>query len=96
MGVAWWLGLRDPKAGCLGSIPGQGTRYHMLQLKIPNAATKTQNSQINTTKLSFQKRQINLGKTPEQKHKTKQKLSSIKRVIIISSVTGEIIIYLKL
>lgn len=33
MGVAWWLGLRDPKAGCLGSILVQRTRYHMLQLK---------------------------------------------------------------
>ena len=28
-------------AGGLGSIPGQGTRSHMLQLRIPNATTKT-------------------------------------------------------
>ena len=41
MGVPWWLGLQDPNAGCPGPIPGQGTRYHMLQLKIPHAATKT-------------------------------------------------------
>ena len=28
-------------AGGPGSIPGQGTRSHMLQLKIPHAVTKT-------------------------------------------------------
>ena len=27
-----WLRLRAPNAGGLGSIPGQGTRSHMLQL----------------------------------------------------------------
>ena len=32
--VAEWLGLHAPNAGCLGSIPGQGT-------KIPYATTKT-------------------------------------------------------
>ena len=26
----------------LGSIPGQETRFHMLQLKIPHAITKTE------------------------------------------------------
>ena len=30
-----------------GSIPGQGTRSHMPQLKIPCAAVKTQHRQIN-------------------------------------------------
>ena len=30
-----------------GSIPDQGTRFHMLQLKIPYAITKTWHSQIN-------------------------------------------------
>ena len=30
-----------------GLIPGQGTRFHLLQLKIPCAATKTWHSQIN-------------------------------------------------
>ena len=30
-----------------GLIPGQGTRFHMLQLKIMHASTKTQCSQIN-------------------------------------------------
>ena len=48
-----WLRLLTPNAGGPGSIPGQGTRSHMLQLqvhvpqlKILCAATKTQRSQI--------------------------------------------------
>ena len=35
------------KAGGLGSIPGQRTRSHMLQLKILRATTRTWHSQIN-------------------------------------------------
>ena len=35
--VVQWLRLQAPSAGCLGSIPGQGTRSHMPQLK-PGAA----------------------------------------------------------
>ena len=42
-----WLGLCTPSAGGPGSIPGQGTRAHMLQLKILDATTKTQHSQMN-------------------------------------------------
>ena len=38
--VVQWLRLRDPNAGGLGSIPGQGTRSHILRLKILNAATR--------------------------------------------------------
>ena len=45
--VVQWLRLLTLNAGVLGSIPGQGTRsfmlqlrVHMLQLKIPQAATK--------------------------------------------------------
>ncbi|TEA33613.1 hypothetical protein DBR06_SOUSAS3910181, partial [Sousa chinensis] len=45
--VVQWLRLHAPKAGGLGSIPGQGTRSHMpqlrvcmLQLKILHAATE--------------------------------------------------------
>ena len=52
--VVQWLRLPAPNAGGPGSIPGQGTRSHMLQLKtphtaakIPCATTKTQHSQIN-------------------------------------------------
>ena len=35
---------KSPRSQCrgLGSIPGQGTRSCMLQLKIPHAATKTE------------------------------------------------------
>ena len=42
--VAQWLRLCTPKAGSLGSVPGQGTRSPMLHLKIPRATTKTQYS----------------------------------------------------
>ena len=31
--VLHWLRLHTPNAGDLGSIPGQGTRSHMLQLR---------------------------------------------------------------
>ena len=55
-----WLRLHIPNAGGLGSIPGRGTRFHMLQLrvnmlqlrvnmlqlKILQAASKIQRSQI--------------------------------------------------
>ena len=52
--VVQWLRLHAPNARGLGSIPGQGTRSRMLQLKIlhvatriQGATTKTQGSQIN-------------------------------------------------
>ncbi|TEA34796.1 hypothetical protein DBR06_SOUSAS11910019, partial [Sousa chinensis] len=32
--VVQWLGLHAPNAGGLGSIPGQGTRSHMPQLRV--------------------------------------------------------------
>ena len=51
--VVQWLRFRTANAGGLGLIPGQGTRSHMvqlricmLQLKILHAATKTWCSQI--------------------------------------------------
>ena len=44
--VVQWLKLHTHSAGGLGLIPGQGTRSHTLQLKIPHATTKTQHSQI--------------------------------------------------
>ena len=44
--VVQGLTLHAPNAGAPGSIPGQGTRSHMLQLKILHAATKTQCNQI--------------------------------------------------
>ena len=33
--VVQWLRLQAPDAGGSGSIPGQGARYHMPQLKDP-------------------------------------------------------------
>ena len=45
--VVQWLRLPTPNAGGLGSIPGQGTRSHVPQLKTLHATTKTQHSQIN-------------------------------------------------
>ena len=51
--VAQWLRLSVTNPGCPGSILGQRTRSHMLQLRVqmpqlkdPNAVTKTQRSQI--------------------------------------------------
>ena len=38
--VVQWLRLCTPNAGGPGSIPGQGIRSHMLQLKIPHTVTK--------------------------------------------------------
>ena len=35
-----WLRLHTPGVGVLGSIPGQGTRSHMLQLR-PGMALKS-------------------------------------------------------
>ena len=55
--VVQWLRLCAPSAGAAGSIPGQGTRPHMRQLRvytpqltIPHAATKAWCSQINKNK----------------------------------------------
>ena len=62
--VAKTLCTRD-----LGSIPGQGTRSHrlqlrvcMLQLKITHAATKTWHSQINKQVLFQERLQFLKGK----------------------------------
>ena len=45
--VDLWLRLLTPSAGDPGSIPAQGTRSHVPQLKILHAATRAQCSQIN-------------------------------------------------
>ena len=45
--VVQWLRFHAPNAGDPGSIPGQGNRSHMLQLKILHATTKTCHNQIN-------------------------------------------------
>ena len=48
-----WLRLHVPNAGVLVFIPGEGTRSHMLLLKIPHAPTKRslQKDQINKNKI---------------------------------------------
>ena len=55
-GLPWWSSVYHsaPSAEDPGSFPGQGTRSHMLQLrvhmqqlKIQHATAKTQHSQIN-------------------------------------------------
>ena len=38
--VVQWLRLGAPNARSLGSIPGQGARSHMPQLKVLQASTK--------------------------------------------------------
>ena len=48
--VGQWLRPHVPNAEGPGSIPGQGTRSHMLQVKIMCTATKTQSSQKKTKK----------------------------------------------
>ena len=45
--VAQWLRLLPSNAEGLGLIPGQGTRSHVPQLKIPHVAIRTQHSHIN-------------------------------------------------
>ena len=46
-GVAQWLTLHAFYARGPGSIPGQGTRSHMVQLKSPHVTTETWSSQMN-------------------------------------------------
>ena len=56
--VVQWLGLCASNAGGPGSIPGQGTRSHMPQLrsKVLCATTKTGYSQIDGVNILFKKR----------------------------------------
>ena len=49
--MAQWLRLYTLRGP--GSIPDQGTRPHMLQLKDPVCAMKTQHSHINKFKKKF-------------------------------------------
>ena len=56
--VVQWLRLCAPNAGGRGLMPGQRTRYHTLQLKIPNATAKTHHSQ--KTKYFFLKKEKTL------------------------------------
>ena len=51
--VVQGLRLHTPNAGGPGSIPGQETGPHVLQLRILHAATTTQCRQINTQARSW-------------------------------------------
>ena len=53
-----WPRVCDLSEGGLGSIPGQGTRSHMLQLKIAHATAKSQHHQIKNTFLKVKKREV--------------------------------------
>ena len=39
LGLPWWPVAKTPSSQGLGSIPGQGTKHHVLQLR-PNTAKK--------------------------------------------------------
>ena len=69
-----WLGLHTPRAGGPSSIPGQGTRSHMPQLRvhmlqqrlnIQSASTETQGSQMNKY---FFKEKNNMSGQPVLNH----------------------------
>ena len=70
--MAQWLRLWPPNARGPSSIPRQGTRFHVSQLKIlhaatkiiPHAATKTWNSQIDKNKKINRKKCHQESKTP--------------------------------
>ena len=51
--VVQWLRLHTPNAGDPGSIPNQGTRSHMLQLKILNATKTLSNKQMSIFNILF-------------------------------------------
>ena len=55
-----WLRLQAPNAGGLGSIPGQGTRSHMLQRKIPRVQQRQ--LEISTKISTATKTRCNLSK----------------------------------
>ena len=59
-----WLILCAPNAGGLGSILSQGTRSHILRLKILCAATKTLCSQINIKKRKEEEKRMGQIVTP--------------------------------
>ena len=60
-----WLRLQAPNAGGLGSIPGQGTRSHMLQRKIPRV--RQRQLEISTKISTATKTRCNLSKEKEKR-----------------------------
>ena len=77
---AWQGGPVAKTAGGLSSILGQGTRSHMLQLKISYATTKTQHNNNNNNNKTKTKNKIKYSK---RKKKKKEKV-----VINLSGATG--------
>ena len=69
--VVQWVRFRAPNAGGLGSIPGQGTRFCIPQLKIPSATTKTHHSQIvgASGRTWTQETSVETAKTDQQRTK---------------------------
>ena len=61
--VVQWLRLCAPNAGDLGSIPGQGTRVHMLQT-MPHVTMKNWHNQINKNFLILKKKFIRACLSP--------------------------------
>ena len=51
-----WLRPHTPGAGSLGQPPRQGTRSHMLQLRVPRATAKTHQSQRANTYFKTKRR----------------------------------------
>ena len=49
--VVQWLGLSNPNAGSLGSIPGQGTSSHMQQIGVSMLQLKSRTAKQNFLKL---------------------------------------------
>ena len=75
--VVQWLRLCTPNAGGLGSIPGQGTRSHMAQLKTLHAhqrlkimfvTTNAWHSQINKLKKKKEKTKNNVNRKNNNCH----------------------------
>ena len=58
--VVQWIKLITPKAGGIGSIPGQGPRSHMTKLKIPKGGNKDQRSCMPQQRPGTVKKTINI------------------------------------
>ena len=87
--VVQWLRLCVPNAGGPGSVPRQGSRFHMPQLRvqchnkrchrpqriprIPRATAETRHSQINNNKLFFLNRHCSSKNRKDKKKRNERK-----------------------
>ena len=78
-----WLRFCTPNRGGPGSIPGQGTRSRMPQVKIPHVATKDPATKISRAVTKTQRGQIN-------KYQKKKKKKTPLRIL---HWEGHILIY---